>query len=32
MKNNGEMEAVEIPIDGILDLHGFRPADIGDSR
>ena len=30
MKNNGEMEAVKIPIDGILDLHGFRPADIGD--
>ena len=30
MKNNGEMEAVKIPIEGILDLHGFRPADIGD--
>ncbi|MBU60895.1 MAG: DNA mismatch repair protein MutS [Opitutae bacterium] len=30
MKNNGEMDAVEIPIDGTLDLHGFRPADIGD--
>ena len=30
MKNNGEMKAVKIPIDGILDLHGFRPADIGD--
>ena len=30
MKNNGEMKAVKIPIDGILDLHGFRPTDIGD--
>ena len=30
MKNNGEMVAVKIPIDGILDLHGFRPPDIGD--
>ena len=30
MKNNEEIEPVKIPIDGILDLHGFRPADIGD--
>ena len=26
----GEMEPVEIPIDGILDLHAFRPGDVGD--
>ena len=23
-----EMDAIEIPIDGTLDLHAFRPADI----
>ena len=30
MKNNGEEAPVAIPIDGILDLHGFRPTDVGD--
>lgn len=25
-----EMEPVELPIDGTLDLHHFRPQDLGD--
>lgn len=31
MENNGhiEEEPVQIAIDGTLDLHGFRPRDIG---
>jgi dsDNA-specific endonuclease/ATPase MutS2 len=23
-------EVIEIPVDGVLDLHAFRPGDIGD--
>lgn len=29
MKDEHWPEPVELPIDGILDLHAFRPADIG---
>ena len=30
MKNNAGDVPVEIPIDGTIDLHGFRPAEISD--
>lgn len=29
MKENVDAEPVELPINGILDLHAFRPGDIG---
>ena len=29
-ENNFEEEPIEIPVDGLLDLHLFRPSDVAD--
>ena len=30
MADTGEPDVAELPINGILDLHMFRPSDVGD--